>query len=78
MHKPESVLENEANKIFWNFEIKTDDPISARKLDHVLYNKKKRTCHRVDFAILADHRLKIKEGKKKKKKKKIGKILESC
>ena len=40
MHKPESVLENETQKILWDFERKTDHP--AWRPDLVLINKKKR------------------------------------
>ena len=40
IHKPESVLENEEHKTLWNFEIQTDNLISARKPDQVLTNKK--------------------------------------
>ena len=31
IHKPESILENETNKILWDFKIITDSQISARK-----------------------------------------------
>ena len=41
MHKPESVLENETHKIFWDFEIQTDHLIAARRLNLVIVNKKK-------------------------------------
>ena len=61
MHKPESVLENETHKILWDFEIQTDHLITARRPDLVLINKKKRTCHFVDFAVPADHRVRLKE-----------------
>ena len=37
-HKPESVLENETNKILWDFEIQTDRPITARRPDLMLIN----------------------------------------
>ena len=67
MHKPESVLENETHKILWDFEIQTDHLIPARRPDLVLINKKKRTCHIVDFAVPADHRVKLKEIEKKDK-----------
>ena len=42
MHKPESVLENETHKILWDFEIKTDHLIPARRPDLVLINRKER------------------------------------
>ena len=64
MHKPESVLENETHKILWDFEIKTDHLIPARRPDLVLINKKERTCQLVDFAVPADHRVKLKENEK--------------
>ena len=64
MHKPESVLENETHNILWDFEIKTDNLIPARRPDLVLINKKERTCQLVDFAVPADHRVKLKENEK--------------
>ena len=64
MHKLEAVLENEMYKILYDFEILTDHPILARRLDLVLLNKKNRTCHLVDFVVPLDHRMKIKESKK--------------
>ena len=39
--------------------------ISIRPPELVEVNKKKRTCWIVDFAIPADHRIKLKESKKK-------------
>ena len=33
----------------------------------MLINKQKKTCHLVDFAVLADHRIKIKESEKIKR-----------
>ena len=56
MHKPESVLENETHKIHWDFEIQTDHPIQASWPDLALINKRKRTCHLADFAVLTDYR----------------------
>ena len=64
MHKPGSVRDNKMHKILWDFEIQTDHPISARRPDLILMNKKKRTCHLVYFAILADHWTKVKKSKK--------------
>ena len=40
MHKTKSVLENETHKILWDFEIKMDHPILARRLDLILITKK--------------------------------------
>ena len=42
MHKPESVLENETHKILWDFEIKTDHLIPARRPDLIFINNKKK------------------------------------
>ena len=42
MNKPESVLENETEKILVDFEIQTDHQIPARQLDLVIVKKKKK------------------------------------
>ena len=52
------------HKILGDLETKTDYLIPNRKLDLVLINKNKRTCHLLDFVILADNKVKIKENKK--------------
>ena len=65
LHNPEFVQENETHKLLWDFEIQTDHQISARRPDLVIINKKKKTCQNVDFAGLADPRVKLKESKNK-------------
>ena len=67
MHNPAPVLENNTHKLLWDFDIHTDHQISARRPDLIIMNKKKRTCKIVDFAVLADHRIKLKECEKKDK-----------
>ena len=42
MNNPESILENEWHKPFWDFEIQIDHLISARRPDLEIVNKKKR------------------------------------
>ena len=42
MHSPTSVLENETQKLLWDFEIQTDYLISVRRPDLVRVNKKKK------------------------------------
>ena len=66
MHNLESVLENEMHKLLRDFEIQTDHLISARRPDLVIVNKK-RTCQIVNFAVLADHRVKLKANEKRDK-----------
>ena len=52
----------------WDFDIQTDHQISARRLDLIIINKKKkRICKIVDFAVPADHRIKLKECEKRDK-----------
>ena len=58
MHKSESVRENETHKIPLHFEIRTDHLISIRNPVILIIKKK------VDFAVLVDHRGKIKESEK--------------
>ena len=57
------------HKIIWDFVIQTDHQISARQPDLVIVNKKtkRRTCQIVDFAVPADHRIKLKENEKRDK-----------
>ena len=67
MHNPASVLVNETYKLLWDFDVKTDHIIAARRPDLITINKKKRTCKIVDFAVPANHRIKLKESEKKDK-----------
>ena len=64
MHNPEPVHENDTHKLLWDFDIQTDHLISARRPDQ---QKKKRICKIVDFAVPADHRIKLKECEKRDK-----------
>ena len=59
-------------KTSWDFEIQTDDLISARRPDLVIEKKKekkkkKRNYRIVDSTVLTDHRVKIKDDKKRNK-----------
>ncbi len=67
MHNPAPVLENNTHKLLWNFDIHTDNLISPRRPDLIIINKKKTTCKIVNFAVPADHRIKLKECGKKDK-----------
>ena len=67
MPNPESVLENETHNLPQDFEIQMNHQISARRPDNIIINNKKRTSRIVDFAVLADHRVKLKECEKKDK-----------
>ena len=57
------------HEVLWDFEIQIDHQILYRRRDQVIVNKrpKKRTCCIVEFAIPADHRVKIKESEKRDK-----------
>ena len=65
--KTESVLENEMHTISLDFEIQKDHPIPTRRPDLILINKKKMICHLVDFVVPTDHRMKIKDRKRRDK-----------
>ena len=67
MHNPAPVLENNTHKLLWDFDIHTDHLISARRPNLIIINKLKRTCKIVDFAVPADHRIKLKQCEKKDK-----------
>ena len=70
MYSPASVLENDTYKLLWDFDIQADPLISDRRPELIIFTKKekkKRTCKIVDFAVPADHRIKLKECEKKDK-----------
>ena len=66
MHNVAFVQKNELHKLLCDFEIQTDHLISARRPELVII-KKKRAWRIVDFAIPANHRVKLKESEKKDK-----------
>ena len=55
------------HKLLWDFDIHTDHLMSARWPDLIIINKRKRICKIVDFAVPAEHRIKLKECEKKDK-----------
>ena len=67
MHNPAPVLKNATHKLLWDFNIQTNHLIPARRPDLIIINKKKkkRTYKIVDFAVPADHRIKLLECEKK-------------
>ena len=67
MHNLASVLKNDTHKLLWDFEIQTDHLISVRRPDHLKTNQKMRTCKILDFAVSAEHKVKLKESEKKNK-----------
>ena len=50
-----NIQENETHKILWHFKIQTDNQI---------VKKKKRTCRKVDFNVLADHWWNLKKARR--------------
>ncbi len=68
MHNLESVLGNETNELFWDFKIQIDHLISAKQPDLIIINNNKKRIYKiVDFAVPADHGVKLKESEKKDK-----------
>ena len=67
MHNPAPGRENDTHKLQSDFHIQTDHLIPARRPDLIIINKNKRICKIVDFAVLADHRINLKECAKKDK-----------
>ena len=63
---------NKETKPNQTFDIQTDHQISARRPDLIMISKKKKKkkkkiCKIVDFAVPADHRIKLKEYEKRDK-----------
>ena len=67
MPNPEAVLENDSHEFLWDLNIQTNHLISARRPDLIIINKKKRIGKIVEFAVPADHRIKLKVCEKKDK-----------
>ena len=67
MHNPKFVRESDTHKLSWDFEIQTDNLISARRPYLIIIYKKERTCRMVDFVVPADHRVELKECEKRDK-----------
>ena len=70
MHNPVPVLENDTHKLLLDFDIHIDLLVSARRPDLIIINKKKkkkRIRKIVDFAVSADHSIKLKECQQKDK-----------
>ena len=67
MHNPAPVLENNIHKLLWDFDIHTDHPnLGQNTRPYNIINKIKRICKIVDFAVAADHRIKLKENMKRR------------
>ena len=64
MHNPEFIVENEMDKLLWDFEMQTGHLISARRPDLLIANKPPQTCRIMDFDVPANYRVKMKESEK--------------
>ena len=60
-HQPDPVTENKGEKVLWDFEIRTDKVIPARRPDIVVIDKTKRTTIIIDVAVSLDRKVKDKE-----------------
>ena len=58
-NKSESILEKEMHRYLWNLNYER-----ISQTQPVFINEMKRTCRLVDFAVPADHRVRIKESEK--------------
>ena len=67
MHNLVPVLEKDTYKLLWDFHIKIDNLNLAGRPDLIIINKKKRSWKIVDFAVPADHRIKLRESDQKDK-----------
>ena len=73
MHNSASVLENDAHKLQWDFDKQTGSsyfsqktkPNNNQQKKEKKKKKKKRTCRILDFAVLVDHRIKLKESERR-------------
>ena len=66
-HNLEFFLKIETHKLLRDFEKQTDNLILARRPDLEIIKNKTKNCRIVDFAVLADHSVKLKEIEKRDK-----------
>ena len=66
-HMPECQVENDKFKILWDFSIRTDNEIQARRPDLVVIDKEAMTCKIIDVAIPEDTGVQAKEDEKVQK-----------
>ena len=55
-HVPEKVIENDRVKILWDYDVRTDHRIQARKPDLIVINKENQKVQLIDVAIPWDTR----------------------
>ena len=63
-HIPEKVLENEKIKILWDYDVRTDHVIQARRSDLILVQKETNKVTLIDVAIPWDSRVEEKSREK--------------
>ena len=67
LHKPVPITEIREVKVLWDFEIRTDHRLPARRPDIVVLDKETRTVQTIDVAVPADGNIKKKELEKMQK-----------
>ena len=67
MHNTESVQENKMQKILWDSETQTDHQNLSQTIKSCHSHNKRTTCRIDNFAVSADHRVKLKESEKRDK-----------
>ena len=65
MHNPAPVLENDTHNLLWHTNGSPNLDQKTRPYNN--QQKKKKTCKIVNYAVPADHRIKLKECEKKDK-----------
>ena len=59
-------------EILWDFSIRTDHVIEARRSDLLVVDKKERSCKTIDFAVPGDSRIEEKQKDKTEKYQDLG------
>uniref|UniRef100_A0A8D8TN34 Reverse transcriptase zinc-binding domain-containing protein n=1 Tax=Cacopsylla melanoneura TaxID=428564 RepID=A0A8D8TN34_9HEMI len=63
-YKPESILENEKHKLYWNRTMHTDKTVAHNRPDITLICKQEQTTYLIDIAIPGDTNVAAKEQEK--------------
>lgn len=56
-YKPESVKENTEHALYWNRSILTDKHIPHNRPDTIIWNKREKSVHLIDYAVVNSHNI---------------------
>jgi len=56
-YEPQVIVENETTSLFWNRSVLTDRSLPHNRPDSILWHKKEKTVHLIDYAVVNSHNI---------------------